>query len=479
MRKSLDSSAAKQGRDMTVGSIPRHLIAFSMPMLAVNVIQTSYSIINAVWVGKGLGKADLAAVTVSFPIVFVLIAIAIGVTIGSSILVSQFAGAREWERLRQVVQTSTVLLLGLSVFILVAGQLTMPWIIGKMNTPASVYPLAVSYMRIFLFTMPFSFGTFLLASLLRGIGDSKTPLYFQGGSLLLNAGLDPVLMFGWLGAPKMGLSGTAVASVVVQFLGLIATFVYLHKRESIVAPDWRRLKADMPMLLMITKIGLPSAFQQALVSIGMLFVLGIVNRFGENATATFGAAMRIDQIAFLPAMTVGASVSTLVGQNIGANRLHRVTEIFRWGVMLAGGITLLASIIAVTAPMLLLRMFLNDATVIRMGVNYLHIVGACYLFFAIMFVANGVLNGAGHTLITTIISIIALWAARVPLAVYLSNRLNRVEGVWYAMAISFGVSMVISLAIYSSGYWKRPVVHHGMPASCGQDDDSTEDAVSC
>lgn len=475
MEDGIDSAASKHGRDMTVGSIPRHLVVFSLPMLAGNIIQSAYSIVNAMWVGKGLGKADLAAVTVGFPIIFMLLAIAIGLTMGTSILISQFAGARNWSRLRAVVQTSTVTLISISSILLALGEILTPWIMRMMQTPDGVYPLAVSYMRVFLVSIPFTYGIFLIVSMLRGIGDSKTPLYFQTGALVLTAIFDPILMFGWLGFPRMGLNGTAVASVVMQALGLVAMFIYLYRRDHLVAPDWLHLRIDWPTLWLIGKIGLPSVVQQSLVSIGMLFVIGLVNAFGENATAAFGAAMRIDQIAFLPAMTFNVAVSTMVGQNIGAGRLHRVKEVFWWAVAICCGITAFVSLFALTAPQVLLRMFVDDAEVIRLGIAYLHVAAFAYLFFSIMFVANGVINGAGHTMITTVISLVSLWAARVPLAVYLSHRLGRVEGIWYAIAISSGIAMLISVACYLSGLWKRPVVQHGLaPVEPVTDVEATE-----
>lgn len=465
MEQSSPNSLNSHGRDMTAGSIPRHLVAFAMPMLAGNVIQTAYSIVNAVWVGRGLGKVDLAAVTVGFPILFVLMALAVGITTGTGILVAQFAGARDWDRLRKVVQTSTAMQIGISAGVLIMGEVFTPAVLKAMHTPANVYPLAVDYMRIVLLGIPWWFGVFLIGSMLRGIGDSKTPLYFQAGALLLNAILDPLLMFGWLGFPKMGLNGAAVATICAQFLGLVALFVHMYRKDHLVAPDWRHLGIDWPTFWLVSKIGLPTVAQQSLVSIGAMFVLGFVNTFGENATAAYGAGMRIDQIAFLPAMTFGTAVSTLVGQNVGARRLDRIKDIFRWAMLMAGGITLCVSVFAIVFPQLLLKMFVDDPTVMRTGVGYLHIVAFSYVFFAVMFVGNGVLNGSGHTLVTTVISLVGLWCARVPLAAYLTHRMHRVEGVWYAITISSVIAMTISLIFYLSGLWKKPVVRHSSPAS--------------
>ncbi len=443
------------GRDLTTGSIPRHMVAFSIPMLVGSFLQTAYSFINAIWVGQFLGTPALATVTVSFPVIFVLYAIGMGLTLATSILVSQNYGARRMDELRQVVDSSCVLIYSLSIVLTVLGELFAPNILRAMDTPPEVFPHSVDYLRIVLLSLPFGFGLFLIRSMLQGVGDSKTPLYFQGGSVLLAAILDPLMMFGWLGFPKLGLNGTAWASVISQVAAFIALIAYLRAKKLPVAPAWPRLSHLGPMTWKTLRIGLPSAVQQSLVSIGMLLVTGIVNGFGEVATAAYGAATRIDQIAFMPAMTFGMAVSTLAGQNLGAGHHHRVREVFSWGCLFSGGVTFLISAVAVAFPDALLRIFVTDAGVIDLGVSYLHIVGASYVIFALIFVSNGIINGAGNTLTTTLFSLISLWMVRVPGAYELSRHLGNVRGVWYAIALSFVVSLIVSMSYYFSGRWKH------------------------
>jgi putative MATE family efflux protein len=453
------------GRDLTTGSIPRHLVAFSLPMLAGSALQIAYAFINSIWVGQYLGTSAAAAVTVSFPVVFVLIALGAGMTLATNILISQHYGARDHAGLRRVVQSSTLLVGALALALTVLGEIFTPNILAAMGTPDSVGPLAVHYLRIFLLSLPLAFATFLARAMLQGVGDSRTPLYFQAASVVANALLDPVLMFGWLGMPALGLNGTAWASVIAQVGGVAALFWHLHRTGNPVSPDWRRLRLDWPTTLGTIRIGLPSAAQQSLISIGMVFVTGLVNHFGETATAAFGFASRVDQIAFLPALTFSMAIATATGQNIGAGRLDRVRGIFFWGCALSGGATLLCSALAVTMPRMLLMMFTSEPAVLDLGVHYLRIVGASYVFFAIMFVGNGVINGSGHTLVTTAISLVSLWVVRVPVAWWLSQRvMGSVEGVWYAMALSFGVSMCCCLAYYASGRWKRAVIRR-LPAA--------------
>ncbi|MDX9975216.1 MAG: MATE family efflux transporter [FCB group bacterium] len=447
-----------RGVDLTTGSVPWHLVKFSIPMLVGSTLHTAYSIINAAWVGNGLGANAMAALTVSFPIFFLLMAVAGGLTLASSILVSQAYGAKDMVRLKRVVQNSLVLTGAVAVFCFVAGQLSAEAVFRAMQTPPDVLPMAVDYFRIFLWTTPFMFGVYFLASVMRGVGDSRSPLYFQAASLVVTAILDPLLMFGLLGLPRLGLNGTAWATIVAQAGAFVSIAIYVQKRDHIAAPDWRRLRLHLPTTILTAKIGIPTMIQQALVSLGMLFIVSMINRYGAHSSAAFGIAMRIDQLAFMPAMTVGMAVSTLAGQNIGAGRFERVHQVFRWGVALSCAITAVASALALSVPAWLIGLFSNDADVIVVGTQYLRIVGLGYLMFAVMFVSNGVINGAGQTAVTTVFTFITFWAVRVPLAAYLSHRMGTVEGIWYAVLASLVVGTVASLAYYLTGRWKKSLV---------------------
>ena len=215
----------KQGIDLTVGSIPRHLIAFSIPMLLGSSLQTLYSIVNAWWVAKFLGADAMATVTVGVPVLFVLMSVAIGLTMGASILVSQHYGAKDFVGMRKVIQNGTILTTAASIICLIIGLIFANVLLKVLQTPANIYNESVSYFKLTLFTVPFMFGTFLLVSTLRGVGDSKTPVYFQSAWLIVTAILDPLLMFGYLGLPKLGLFGTAWANIISQ-IGCVVTLVY-------------------------------------------------------------------------------------------------------------------------------------------------------------------------------------------------------------------------------------------------------------
>ena len=453
-----DSPVRRFGRDLTSGSIPRHLLAFALPMLAGSALQTAYSFINAVWVGKFLSENALAAITVSMPIFFMNTALAGGLTLAANVLTAQCAGAQDWKRLRSVVQNSFILITAISLALTVIGIALAGPLLRAMNTPPEILPAATSYLRIFLWTLPFSFSIFLIGSLLRGIGDSKTPLYFQAVSLVLNAVLDPLLMFGLLGLPRLGLNGTAVASLIAQCVAVIALWIYAARRRPVVMPDFRQLKLEAATARQLIVVGLPSAAQQSVVSFSMFFLVTFVSAFGASADAAFGAGLRIDAVAFLPALTIGMAVSSLAGQNIGARQYDRVKEVFKWGALLSGGISLCIGLVVFAAPAVFLKAFINNQKVLDLGVGYLRIVSFTYVIFAIMFVANGIINGAGQTIQTTLFAMITLLGMRIPLSYYLPKLLGNVTGIWYAMLISVSAGMTISLLYYGSGRWKKPLV---------------------
>jgi putative MATE family efflux protein len=449
----------KMGRDLTTGSIPRHIIAFSTPMLIGSAFQTLYAFINMFWVGTRLGKESVAVITQIMPINFALMSIAIGLTTASAILVAQAYGRKDFGGIKDIIRSSVMLSLIASVLCIVVSSLVAEPLLRTMQTPAGILQESVYYMRVFMWTLPCVFIGFLMASILRGVGDSITPLYFQIISLIITAVLDPLLIFGWMGCPKLGLIGTAYANIIAQVVGVAALSIYLDRKKHIARLHWDSLGMHWATCNQLLRLGVPTMFQNAFVSLAMVFLTGLVNVYGETADAAFGIAGRWDMVAFMPAITMQMAISTLAGQNIGAGRFDRIKEVFLWGMVLTCGMTLIATIIAVSVPEFIMRGFTKDAEVVRIGVDYLRIMGLSYVLFAMMFVSNGIINGAGHTMATTIFSLLALWLIRVPLAAYWSHHTGNITGIWYSILVSAIAGVIASLIYYFAGFWKKPVGH--------------------
>jgi putative MATE family efflux protein len=448
------------GRDFSKGSIPRHLLSFSLPMLLGNLIQIGYSLINTIWVGHLVGEDAVGAVGISFPILFILIGFAMGITMATTILVSQYYGARDYGMVEKVVNNSFSLPLIVGVALTFACILSRNFLLGLMKTPPENFAMASSYLKIMLLSFILTYMGFLISSILRGIGDTVTPLIFMSVGMGLNAMLDPFLIGGFGPFPRLGLNGAAYATLISQAIALGLGFAYLNRKNHLVAFHPRKLIFDRHLNFLVFKIGVPSIIQQSLVSIGAMFVTSFVNSFGSAATNAFGAVGRVDMIAFMPAMSMSMAVAALTGQNLGAGKPQRVKEIFKSGIVMTSSITIFISLIVVFLSKLILTMFGlgDDAKVMDIGMTYLRIVGSSYLFFAVMFISNGVINGAGHTMITMTFSLLSLWLVRVPVSWWLSKTSLGITGIWIAIALSFVATMIVSLTYYFSGRWKKSAV---------------------
>ncbi len=446
----------KFGRDLTVGSIPRHLLHFSIPMLIGNMLQSGYSIINMIWVGNIVGENGLGAAAVSFPIMFILIGIAAGLTMATSVLVAQFYGAKNYERMKKVIDNSVSVGLVVSATLTIGGILLSDFLLRLMNTPEAIFSMASSYLRISLAGAILLYMMFTVSSILRGVGDTVTPLMFMGTGVVLNAILDPLMIIGLGPFPRLGLNGAAWASVASQAISLTFALIYLNRKNHLIAVNLRTLSFDKHIIWLLCKIGFPSTVQQSLVSVGQAFVTTYVNYFGASAIAAFGAAGRIDMVATMPAIAIGMATTALTGQNLGARKPERVKEIFKWALLLGTVISGAVAIFAFTFPRLILSVFIHHEPVLEIGIDYLHIVAPCYFLFALMFVSAGVVNGAGQTLVPMLFTLISLWIVRVPLAWFLSQRTSlAIHGIWIAMAAGFAVTATVGYLYYVFGGWRK------------------------
>jgi len=448
------------GKDVTEGSIPKHLLLFSLPMLAGNALQIGYGLVNTIWVGHLVGENAVGAVGVSLPVLYVLFGFAMGMSMATTIVVSQYYGAKDYRMVERAAVTAFSLSLVMGSVLTIAAILSSDLLLRLMATPPENFTMASTYLKINLAGfMLFYFGM-LVNFMLRGIGDTLTPLVFMSVGLGLNAVLDPFFIGGFGPFPHWGLNGAAYATLVSQAAAVAVNVVYLNRKNHLIAFHPRKLTLDRHLTLLLFKIGLPSIVQQSLVSIGSLFIVTFVNSFGSAATNAFGAVGRVDMIVFMPALSMSMATSALTGQNLGARKTGRVKEIFRWGIVMTSSITILISLIVVSLSKLILMMFGlgDDPKVMDIGISYLRIVGSCYPFFAVMFIANGVINGAGHTMITMILSLLSQWLVRVPASWLLSKTSLGLTGIWIAVALSFVATMIVSLLYYFSGKWKTPTV---------------------
>ncbi|RKD96907.1 MATE family efflux transporter [Marinifilum flexuosum] len=443
-------------KDFTSGNVSKLIFNFTLPMLLGNVFQQLYNVVDSIIVGKVLGKEALASVGASFPIIFTLIALLIGIGSGFSIVISQFYGAKDINSVKKSIDTMYIFLFVAGLFASIFGIYYSEELFLLLQLPLELIPQATTYLNIYMAGMILFFGFNGTSSVLRGLGDSKTPLYFLILASLFNILFDVlfVMVFKW------GIAGAAWATVIAQGGAFVTGILYLNRTHKIMKFSLSKLSFDKALFIKSLKIGLPSGIQHTFVAIGMMALLGIVNTFGTDVIAAYTAAGRIDSLAMMPAMNFSQAVAAFVGQNLGANKIERVRKGFKATFLMSNLFCILMTAIIVIFGSQLMKMFTTDPNVIAIGEKYLIIVSSFYLLFSTLFTTNGVLRGAGDTLIPMFITLFSLWIIRIPGAYFLSSQIGE-TGIWWSIPIGWSMGALLSYLYYLTGKWKsKSVVPH-------------------
>jgi len=435
--------------DLTKGKVASVILKFAIPMLLGNLFQQLYSIVDAIIVGKFIGKDALAAVGASYPIIFTIIAMVIGIGSGASVVISQYFGAKDFDKVRRAIDTTNIFLFYTSVAISVIGIASSRWLFTILQLPQELMEPATGYLNTYLIGMVAFFGFNGTASILRGIGDSKTPLYFLIIAKVVNIGLDLlfVIVFKW------GVEGAAWATVISQAGAFITAVIILNRNHKLIRFALKGLTFDWAIFRQSVRIGLPTGIQQTFVALGMMALMGIVNTFGTDVIAGYTAAGRIDSFAALPAMNISMALSVFVGQNLGAGKIDRIRKGLQVSLLFSSIISIVTTIVALLWSVPLMKIFTTDETVIAIGRDYLVIVGIFYIVFSTMFTFTGLLRGAGATLIPMFITLFSLWLVRIPLAYFMSDIIGE-KGIWWSIPLAWFIGMVSSFVYYRMGKWK-------------------------
>lgn len=453
-------------RDLTVGSVGKNIFRFAMPMLVGNMFQQLYTFVDQIIVGRFLGKEALAAVGASFPVIFTLIALIIGIATGGTIVISQFFGARNFDKVKRTIDTIFIVMGAFAVIMTVVGVTFSEQIFHLMKLPGELMPLANTYLTTYVSGLVVFFGYNGVAAILRGLGDSTTPLYFLILATVINILLD-LLFIVKLG---MGIGGAAFATIIAQGTAFIVAIFYLNRNHELIKFNIREFDFDWGIFKQSLRIGLPTGLQQTFVALGMMALMGIVNGFGTNVVAGYTAAGRLDSLAVIPSMVFSFALATFVGQNIGAGKIDRVKKGLARTLLMSSGTAISVTVLIIIFKYPLMRLFTSDENVVNIGGEYLTIVTSFYLLFTGMFVYGGVMRGAGDTLIPMFITLISLWIIRIPAALLLSRdtvdlfgiTLNGAglgrSGIWWSIPCGWGVGLLFSFIYYRTGRWKRKSV---------------------
>ncbi|MGE7889745.1 MATE family efflux transporter [Bacillus cereus] len=434
---------------------------FLVPLLLSNVLQSVGQLFGMVVVGRWLGVNDLAAISAFFPLFFLLVSFVIGIGSGSSILIGQAFGAKNEDRLKAIVGTTLTFTFIIGVVLAIVGSIFAMDIMRLMGTPNNIIEISVHYARILFISMPVLFLYFAYTTFMRGTGDSKTPFYFLIVSTALNMILLPVLIFGWLGAPKLDVYGAAYASVISTVITFIVMLVYLKKKNHPLQLDGtvrKYLRMDGELLKLLLRLGIPASINMILVSLSEIAVIAFVNRYGSDATAAYGVVNQVASYVQMPAVSLGITVSIFAAQSIGANQFDRLQKVVKAGIIMnyvIGGV--LISLIYLFSRDIL-SLFLTSQTTIEIAHSLVMITLWSYLIFGHAQIISATMRASGTVLWPTVIGVVSIWLVEVPVAYYLSYHTSLgIEGIWIGYPAAFIVSLILQYAYYKLSWQKKRI----------------------
>lgn len=434
--------------DFTRGNVWRQLIVFSIPIIFANLLETSYSFIDSLWVGNLLGANALGAVNICATLLNVVLSLAMGMNNAALTILSQLKGKGDEEGLRRYINAFVVILTVASVVFAALGVCFADVLLRLLGTPKEMMAVGRAYLQISFIGILFLFGYNFIGTVMRALGDSKTPLRFVAMAVLLNTVLDPLLIagIGW------GVQGAAIATIVSQGMAFLFGVFYVLYRKMIplmrpTLPLWKEIQ-------LILRLGIPAGLQMAVITAGFAATLSVITNFGEAVVAGFSAAYRFDSLVLLPAFALSTAVNSMAGQNIGVGNWKRVSEIAKCSVITNMGIMFTIAVIIVLFAENGIRLFLDEPEAVQFGKTYLQIVAFFYVFLGINFMLNGIVRAAGAMYQVLVLNIISFWGLRFPMTALFSHLFGE-SGIGLGMGVSFLISSCCAIAYYRLGKWRE------------------------
>lgn len=446
----------KPNASLTEGSIIKSLLTLAIPIIGVNLLQTAYQLTDAFWVGR-LGAGAVAAVSVSFPINFLLISLGSGLAVAGSIMVAQFAGARNMKMVSHVAAQTILMVLMVSILLSVVAYLLSPSILHALGVGPDIFADANRFQRVTFIGLFFTYGFIMFQSVMRGIGEVKLPLYINLVTVCLNFALDPLFIYGWGPIAPHGVAGAAIATLSTQILSVIVAFYVLLSGKKGILINLKEFSPDWPLIRKAFNLGFPSSIELSARALGMSVMVVLVTGFGTGILAVYGTGTRILSFVVIPALGISMSCSTLVGQNIGAGNIQRAVSISRLAAWSSFWILSVIGVIFYFAAEYIVRFFIpHDPAVISEGVVFVHIVAFSFGFIGVQQALIGTFRGSGNTVVTMVLSIIAVWVLQFPLGYALSKHTSLgYRGLWWAFPISNVLAALAALVWYTQSNWQN------------------------
>lgn len=455
--RSANAPMQPRQRDLTQGPIGRTLLAFAVPTLASSVLQSLNGSVNAIWIGRFLGEDALAAATNGNIVMFLLVAFVFGFGMAATIIIGQAFGRRDLTLARRTVGTAVGAGVVAATIMAVLGWFVSPWLLGLMGTPGSVAPLALAYLRMIFVAMPPMMVTTIIMMALRGGGDALTPMWFMALTVVIDIALNPLLIAGIGPFPALGIAGSALATVIAGYVGLMAMLFFIYARDlplRLRGPELRYLVPARDLIPVIVRKGVPIGLQMIVISSSALAMLGLVNREGVMTVAAYGVAQQLWTYVQMPAMALGAAVSAMAAQNIGAGRWERVSRITGRGVVYNLAMTgaLVALLTLFDRPALAL--FLGtDSPAIPIG-QHIHLLATwSFIMFGVTLVLFGTVRANGEVVGPLIILFIGMYPVRLGLAVAAYPRFGA-DALWLSFPAGSLFIVCAAWLLYRYGKWR-------------------------
>ena len=483
--------------NVTDGKLLGPLVILSLPIVLSQMLQVGYNLADTFWVGR-VGQEAVSALSYSWPLVFLMISVAGGFTVAGTVLVSQNKGAGKEDQANYAAGQTIAFVVLVAGVASVLGYVLTPWLVNLVGaTPGSAeYRLAVEYTRTIFLGVVFMFGFFIFQALLRGWGDTRTPLYLMAFGVALNVILDPFLILGfqgnvlltWLGLGELeatlyamtgftgfGVQGAAIATVFSRGVGAVLGMFWLFSGAVGIHLSLSDLKLELDMVRRIVSLGLPSSVEQSTRALGVTVLTALVALAGDDAVAALGIGNRLNSLVFLPALGLARGTETVVGQNLGSQAVDRAKRAVLYSALIVATVLGLLSFLAVFFAEPITAAFIpGEPNVIAIGADYLRIIGPTFLFIGVFQVVQGAFRGSGSTRLAMVFAILSLWVFRLPPAYILLDWMGMgATGVWYAIALSNVLSMVAATLYFLRGTWTESVLEED-----GEERDSGQDANS-
>ena len=464
--------------NLTEGPIGSTLLKFALPTLASSILQSLNGTINAIWVGRFLGEGALAATSNSNMVMFLLTSFVFGFGMASTILVGQAWGRKDVDQARRVFGTAGGSFLLITIAVAIAGYYLSPAILHLLGTPGPAKPLALAYLRVIFLAMPALLLLTLAMMALRGAGDSLTPLLFMIVAVVLDSGLNPVFIRGLGPAPRLGIAGSATATLIANYTALLALIAYIYIRDlplRLRGNELRYLWCDLAILKTIIVKGFPMGLQMIIISLSALALVGLVNREGVDTTAAFGVAMQLWTYVQMPAMALGAAVSAMAAQNIGAGLWDRVGRITRVGIVQALVITA-AMILALTlADRSVLALFMGGDSPALPIARHIHVLATWnFLLFGVMMVLFATVRANGAVWIPLVVLAVGLVPVRFGY-IFAAYPWLHADAIWTSFPVTSFINLALAIGFYVHGGWRKARMTVGEPPC---EDETTEEALA-